>query len=89
MHAGKAKVFIAMGGNFVSATPDTNFTADALRKTDLTVQVITKLNRSHVIPGKEALILPSLGRTDIDIQNEAQANCHCRRFYGCRPPKYR
>lgn len=72
MHAGKAKVFIAMGGNFVSATPDTNFTADALRKTDLTVQVSTKLNRSHVIPGKEALILPSLGRTDIDIQNEAK-----------------
>ncbi len=69
MHAGKAKVFIAMGGNFLSATPDTNFTAEALRRCDLTVQISTKLNRSHLIHGKEALILPCLGRTDLDILN--------------------
>ena len=55
MHAGKAKVFIAMGGNFVSATPDTNFTADALRKTDLTVQVSTKLNRKSCHSRKKKL----------------------------------
>jgi anaerobic selenocysteine-containing dehydrogenase len=55
-----------MGGNFLSATPDTNYTAEALRRCDLTVQVSTKLNRSHLVHGKEALILPCLGRTDKD-----------------------
>ncbi|MCK0191833.1 FdhF/YdeP family oxidoreductase [Arenibacter sp. F20364] len=69
MHAGKARVFFAMGGNFLSATPDTMFTAEALQKCDLTVQVSTKLNRSHLIHGKEALILPCLGRTDKDFIN--------------------
>jgi molybdopterin-dependent oxidoreductase alpha subunit len=69
MHAGKASVFFAMGGNFLSATPDTLFTAEALQKCDLTVQVSTKLNRSHLIHGKEALILPCLGRTDKDLIN--------------------
>ena len=48
MHEGKAKVFFAMGGNFLSATPDTNYTAEALRKCKLTVHVSTKLNRSHL-----------------------------------------
>ena len=73
MHAGKAKVFYGLGGNFLSATPDTRFTAEALQKCDLTVQVSTKMNRSHLITGKEALILPTLGRSDQDIQqNEAQ-----------------
>ena len=67
MHSGKARVFFAMGGNFLSATPDTLFTAEALQKCDLTVQVSTKLNRSHLIHGKEALILPCLGRTDKDL----------------------
>ena len=66
MHEGKAKVFFAMGGNFLSATPDTNFTAEALRKCDLTVHVSTKLNRSHFVHGKEALILPCLSRSDKD-----------------------
>ncbi|TKK70964.1 FdhF/YdeP family oxidoreductase [Ilyomonas limi] len=66
MHEGKAKVFFAMGGNFLSATPDTTYTAEALRNCDLTVQVSTKLNRSHLVHGKEALILPCLGRTDKD-----------------------
>jgi len=57
-----------MGGNFISATPDTEFTADALRKCNLTVQVSTKLNRSHLITGKKALILPCLGRSEKDYQ---------------------
>ena len=69
MHQGKAKVFIAMGGNFLSATPDTLFTAEALRRCQLTVQVSTKLNRSHLVHGEEALILPCLGRSDKDIVN--------------------
>lgn len=68
MHAGAVKVFFAMGGNFLSATSDTEFTAKALAKCNLTVQVSTKLNRSHVITGKQALILPCLGRTDRDRQ---------------------
>ncbi len=69
MHTGKAKVFIAMGGNFLSASPDTKYTADALRKCRLTVHVSTKLNRSHLIHGEEALILPCLGRSDKDLVN--------------------
>ena len=68
MAEGKAKVFFAMGGNFLSATPDTEFTAKALMRCDLTVQVSTKPNRSHLIHGKEALILPCLGRSECDIQ---------------------
>ena len=69
MHENKASVFIAMGGNFLSATPDTNYTAQALRKCTLTVHVSTKLNRSHLVHGREALILPCLGRSDEDIVN--------------------
>jgi molybdopterin-dependent oxidoreductase alpha subunit len=68
MHGGEARVFFAMGGNFLSATPDTEFTALALAKCHLTVHVSTKLNRSHLITGKQALILPCLARTDCDIQ---------------------
>ena len=66
MHQGQAKVFFAMGGNFLSATPDTAYTAAALRHCALTVHVSTKLNRSHLVHGQEALILPCLGRTDLD-----------------------
>jgi molybdopterin-dependent oxidoreductase alpha subunit len=66
MHDGRARVFIAMGGNFLSATPDTLYTAEALRRCDLTVQISTKLNRSHLVHGREALILPTLGRSDVD-----------------------
>ncbi len=69
MQEGKVNVFMAMGGNFLSATPDTNYTADALRKCKLTVQVSTKLNRSHLITGEEALILPVLARSDKDVLN--------------------
>ena len=68
MHAGRVKVFFAMGGNFISATSDTEFTAEALSRCELTVHVSTKLNRSHVITGKRAIILPCLGRTDRDRQ---------------------
>ena len=72
MHKKKAKIFIGMGGNFVSATPDTEFTADALRNCKLTVQISTKLNRSHLIHGKKALILPCLGRSEKDIQSSGE-----------------
>src|SRR5262249_42918621 len=68
MHNGQAKVFFAMGGNFLSATPDTEYTAEALRRCRLTAHVSTKLNRAHLITGKQALILPCLGRTEIDEQ---------------------
>ncbi len=66
MYEGKAKVFIALGGNFVSAASDTNYTAEALQKCDLTVSISTKLNRSHLIAGKVSLILPTLGRSEMD-----------------------
>ena len=69
MRDGKGKVFFALGGNFAAATPDTVTTWQALQRCDLTVHVTTKLNRSHVVHGREALILPCLGRTEIDLQN--------------------
>jgi molybdopterin-dependent oxidoreductase alpha subunit len=72
MHADKLKVFFAMGGNFLSATPDTGFTAEALRKCRLTAHVSTKLNRAHLITGETALILPCLGRTEIDQQIDGE-----------------
>ncbi len=65
---GRGKVFFALGGNFAAATPDTVQTWKALRQCDLTVHVTTKLNRSHIVHGKAALILPCLGRTEIDMQ---------------------
>ncbi|WP_053844842.1 FdhF/YdeP family oxidoreductase [Paracidovorax avenae] len=65
---GKARVFFALGGNFAAATPDTYETWKALQRCDLTVHVTTKLNRSHIVHGREALILPCLGRTEIDMQ---------------------
>lgn len=68
MVEGRVKVFIGMGGNFLSATPDTKLVAEALEKCQLTVQVSTKLNRSHLVTGKTALMLPCLGRTEKDQQ---------------------
>lgn len=68
MNDGEVKVFLSMGGNFVLATPDTHYTAEGLTKTELTVQVSTKLNRSHLTHGRKALILPCLGRTERDTQ---------------------
>ncbi|MEP7091916.1 MAG: FdhF/YdeP family oxidoreductase, partial [Nocardioidaceae bacterium] len=63
---GDAKVFIGLGGNFVAAAPDTDVTEKAMRNADLTVQISTKLNRSHVVPGRSALILPTMGRSEKD-----------------------
>ncbi|MDP9349004.1 MAG: FdhF/YdeP family oxidoreductase [Gemmatimonadota bacterium] len=68
MHAGKVKVFFGMGGNFLSATPDTEYTAAAMRRCRLTAHVSIKLNRGHLVTGRQALILPTLGRAERDVQ---------------------
>ena len=68
MHRGEVKVFCGMGGNFALAAPDTRYTFEALRTCELTVHISTKLNRSHLVHGKKALILPCLGRTEKDHQ---------------------
>ncbi|MEV8321534.1 FdhF/YdeP family oxidoreductase [Kitasatospora sp. NPDC056731] len=68
MRRGEVTVFVAMGGNFALAAPDTPYTYEALRGCELTVQVSTKLNRSHLVHGRRALILPCLGRTEKDHQ---------------------
>ena len=82
MYDGAGKIFFALGGNFISATPDTEYTAEALRRTDLTVHVSTKLNRSHLIHGKAALILPCLGRTEIDTQTSGEQFVTCENSMG-------
>ncbi len=68
MRSGAVDLFFCMGGNFISATPDTEANAEGINKVKLTVQVSTKLNRSHLVTGETALILPCLGRTEVDIQ---------------------
>ncbi|MFF0545010.1 FdhF/YdeP family oxidoreductase [Nocardia thailandica] len=68
MHAGQVRVFVGMGGNFALAAPDTAYTVEALRRCEMTIQVSTKLNRSHLVHGRRALILPCLGRTERDEQ---------------------
>jgi molybdopterin-dependent oxidoreductase alpha subunit len=68
MIRGTAKVFIGMGGNFVAAVPDTEIATAAMRRLSLTVGINTKLNRGHLVHGQKALILPCLGRTEIDLQ---------------------
>ena len=68
MENGDVDIFIALGGNFISATPDSERTGKAMQQCKLTVQISTKLNRSHLVTGTRALILPCLGRTEIDIQ---------------------
>jgi molybdopterin-dependent oxidoreductase alpha subunit len=72
MNNNKAKVFIGMGGNFISATPDSIYTGEGIMKCDLTVQISTKLNRGHLITGKEAIILPCISRSEEDIQTSGQ-----------------
>ena len=72
MHEGRGKVFYALGGNFLQASPDTEYTATALRRCNLTVHIATKLNRSHLITGRTGLILPCLGRSEIDLRNGFQ-----------------
>lgn len=68
MRSGQARVFFGMGGNFAAATPDTTATWEGLRRCALTVHVATKLNRSHLVHGRRALVLPCLGRTEVDHQ---------------------
>ncbi|MCA1815582.1 MAG: FdhF/YdeP family oxidoreductase [Acidobacteria bacterium] len=82
MHGGRAKVFFALGGNFLSATPDTEYTAEALRRARLTVHVSTKLNRAHLITGEQALILPCLGRTERDVQQGGEQFVSCENSMG-------
>jgi anaerobic selenocysteine-containing dehydrogenase len=72
MRDGRVRFFLGMGGNFVSATPDTAVVEAAMARVDLTVQVSTKLNRSHVVTGRRAIILPTLGRTDRDRRGGAE-----------------
>ncbi|MCV7321791.1 FdhF/YdeP family oxidoreductase [Mycolicibacterium confluentis] len=72
MRRGEVKLFVALGGNFCLAAPDTDATFEGLRNTDLTVQVSTKLNRSHLVHGRAALILPCLGRTERDVQRAGE-----------------
>jgi molybdopterin-dependent oxidoreductase alpha subunit len=82
MHQGKIKAFVFMGGNFLSATPDTNFTAEAMRKLDLAVHVSTKLNRSHLVHAEETIILPCLARSDKDMVNGKQQFVSCENSMG-------
>jgi molybdopterin-dependent oxidoreductase alpha subunit len=86
MHDEPGKVFFAMGGNFLSANADTDYTAQALRNCALTVQVSTKLNRSHLITGRRALILPCLGRTDRDEQASGVQFVTCENSQGTVHP---
>jgi formate dehydrogenase major subunit len=72
MRDGKIKVLIALGGNLVSAISDTQVAEAAFANTEMTVQISTKLNRSHLITGAEALILPTMGRTEIDVQESGR-----------------
>lgn len=82
MTEGRAKVFFALGGNFLSAAPDTNYTAKGLRQCNLTVHVSTKPNRSHVVHGQQALILPCLGRTEQDVRAEGEQFVSCENSMG-------
>ena len=82
MQQGKGKVFIGMGGNFVQASPDTAYTSEALAKCSLTCQVSTKLNRSHLITGETALILPCLGRSDRDDGESGDQYITCENSMG-------
>ncbi|MEH6656392.1 FdhF/YdeP family oxidoreductase [Leeuwenhoekiella marinoflava] len=72
MHEGKAKAFFCLGGNFLMAASDTKYTAEAIQNCELSVQISTKLNRTHLVTGKTALILPTLGRSEKDTINGKQ-----------------
>ena len=82
MHDGRASVFFAMGGNFLSAAPDTLYTAEALRRCRLTVHVSTKLNRSHFVHGETAIILPCLARSDKDLTGDLEQFVSCENSMG-------
>src|SRR5262249_11987907 len=68
MVEGRSETFVGLGGNFVAAAPDTEIAQAAMQRLKLTVGINTKLNRGHIVHGREALILPCLGRSDIDMQ---------------------
>lgn len=72
MDEGKIKVFMCLGGNFISATPDSEYTGKAVQNCELTIQVSTKLNRAHLVTGHEALILPCIARSEEDIQKSGK-----------------
>ncbi len=89
----RVKVFFGLGGNFVMAAPDTPRTMEAMRRCELTVQVSTKLNRSHLVHGRRALILPTLGRTERDLQGGVEQGvsvedsmCQVHLSFGRNPP---
>jgi molybdopterin-dependent oxidoreductase alpha subunit len=82
MHEGRVRVFFAMGGNFLSATPDTTYTAEAMRRLQLIVSVSTKLNRTHLVHGEEALILPTLARSDKDVVDGEDQFVSCENSMG-------
>ncbi len=93
MSEGKAKIFFAMGGNFLSAAPDTDLVFDALKQCRMTVQVITKLNRTAIATGEQSLILPCLGRSEIDrtwswdnVAREPSTDKHSNADNGVRVP---
>ncbi len=69
MHEGAAKFFMCLGGNFLMAASDTEYTAEAIQNCDLTVQISTKLNRTHLVTGKTALLLPTYGRSEKDMKD--------------------
>jgi molybdopterin-dependent oxidoreductase alpha subunit len=82
IHEAKIKVFFAMGGNFLSATPDTTYTAAAMRKLMLNVNVSTKLNRTHLVHGEEAIIFPTLARSDKDTVDGVDQFVSCENSMG-------
>ena len=82
MHDGKAKFFMGLGGNIISAVPDTSYAAKGLRQCNLTVHISTKPNRSHVVHGKQALILPCLGRTEVDLRASGEQFVSCENSMG-------
>lgn len=82
MHDGRIKLFVGLGGNFLSAGPDTAYGAEAFRRARLSVQISTKLNRNHLVTGEQALILPCLGRTEQDRQAEGDQFVSCENSMG-------
>jgi molybdopterin-dependent oxidoreductase alpha subunit len=83
MHDGRVKVFISLGGNFLRAVPDTAYAAEALSRTRLTVRIGTKLNRSDLVTGQQALILPCLGRAERDIAPATATRPEAHQFVSC------
>ncbi|MCC3159787.1 FdhF/YdeP family oxidoreductase [Hymenobacter sp. 15J16-1T3B] len=82
MHDGRVKVFVSMGGNFLSAMSDTEFIAEAMRKQELTVFVAPKLNRGHLVTGDTSLLLPCLVRAEIDTQRNGKQFVTCENSMG-------